>query len=314
MRLSLLTKARLQAWPAIKSFYDQYVTYDIRLIYALILLLMVLSGLLISMNALVTHYSRASYVPIEWVRLSPVVFVVLLLGLYAQDKCPRLAFFTRSYCTYFFILFVLAAMSVGVQYTPFPRIDAFLLHADQALGFSTQAVIAWTGQHAAIKKALEVIYELLSIELFVIPLLLPFMKSKRATNELFVGVLLSIVIGFTIYYFFPTAAPTSVLHSSYFLPDQHKTYLKFYEIHHYQKVTTEEGGLIAFPSFHVIWAILLNYVLWTKKPIFIVVALINMVIICSTVLLGWHYLLDVFAGIVVAILSIVLARWLLLKC
>ena len=170
MRLALLTKARLQLGATIKSFYNQYVTHEDRLICALILLVMGLSSLYLLINAAVTHYSGYFYLPLEWIRLSPVVFAVMLIGLYAKDKCPRLAFFTRSYTLYFFILFSLAFIAMGIQYTPFARIDTLLLHADQSLGFSTPAVIAWTGQHAEIKELLKKAYWILNIEMFAIPL------------------------------------------------------------------------------------------------------------------------------------------------
>jgi membrane-associated phospholipid phosphatase len=69
------------------------------------------------------------------------------------------------------------------------------------------------------------------------------------------------------------------------------------------------GGIITFPSFHAAAAVLYLWALWSvwwMRP----VALIA----CGTMLVatpigGGHFFVDVFAGIAVAVLAIVAARW-----
>jgi membrane-associated phospholipid phosphatase len=63
-------------------------------------------------------------------------------------------------------------------------------------------------------------------------------------------------------------------------------------------------GVVCFPSFHVIWAILCAAALWTYKPLRVPVALVYGLIILSTMTTGWHYFIDVVAGAVVALLSL----------
>ena len=67
--------------------------------------------------------------------------------------------------------------------------------------------------------------------------------------------------------------------------------------------------MIAFPSFHVTWAILLTYACRAKKIFFYPVALYNLILIISTVLLGWHYAMDVIGGVVLAIAGIAAGEW-----
>jgi membrane-associated phospholipid phosphatase len=72
-------------------------------------------------------------------------------------------------------------------------------------------------------------------------------------------------------------------------------------------------GVVCFPSFHVIWAILGANALWCFKPLRIPVAILSTLIILSTMTSGWHYFVDVLAGLLVAAAAIAasraLSRW-----
>ncbi len=309
MRLSEIQHAFPRVF--LKNFYIQHVTREARVIFGLVLLAFSLGCLAIAVNALTTQYPGFDYLPLRWVFLAPAVFVVLWLATAFNDKSPRMAFFTRTYCTYFFIAIAFSVITNGIQFTPFPPIDQWLLHLDQVIGFQTMSLMHWTAQHHAIKKILELAYEFLNIEMLLIPLILPLFKDEKRVHRLFIAMLISFLIGTAIYYFFPTSAPVSVIDSPYFLSSEHATALKFYQIHHYVPVTTGDGGLIAFPSFHVVWAILLCYAVRGKHWLFYPLVLINLLVIASTLLLGWHYLVDVIAGAILAMVAITLARHIL---
>jgi len=70
----------------------------------------------------------------------------------------------------------------------------------------------------------------------------------------------------------------------------------------------QAAGIVCFPSFHVIWAILCAAALWGFRPLRLPVALLSVMIIASTLTTGWHYFSDVLAGIVIAALSMAIAR------
>ncbi len=240
--------------------------------------------------------------------MSPFILAIVLLAMYARNMAPRISFFTRSYGIYFFILITLAVMTTGIQYTPFPRIDSFLVGMDQTLGFNTISLVNWTYAHPVISKASHIAYETLGFQLFLIPLLLAALQSKKSLTILFYAMIISFLIGMTFYYFFPTTGPASLFHDVHFARYQHDTLLKYYQVHHYLPVTTTQGGMIAFPSFHVIWAVLLTYALVDKKWFFYPFVLINTIVIASTLLLGWHYLTDVIGGVALAGLAIFVGR------
>ncbi len=69
----------------------------------------------------------------------------------------------------------------------------------------------------------------------------------------------------------------------------------------------ELNGIVSFPSFHVILAILATRALWGIGKLRVCSAVLCVGICISTVATGWHYVIDVFAGIAVAIISQMIA-------
>jgi membrane-associated phospholipid phosphatase len=67
-------------------------------------------------------------------------------------------------------------------------------------------------------------------------------------------------------------------------------------------------GLICFPSFHTVLAILAARVLWSVPYIKLPAATLALLIVISTVTTGSHYVVDVVAGVGVAWLSILAAN------
>jgi len=128
-------------------------------------------------------------------------------------------------------------------------------------------------------------------------------------HEFYFLLLVSMIIGFVFYYFFPTMAPSSVIDSPYFLEEQRATALKFSQIHHYLQPTTIEGGLIAMPSFHVIWAYLCLYALRGWPILCGILFPVNCLLALACILLGWHYPIDLVGSIVVILMSQAILRY-----
>jgi membrane-associated phospholipid phosphatase len=68
------------------------------------------------------------------------------------------------------------------------------------------------------------------------------------------------------------------------------------------------SGAVCCPSFHVIWAILsaqaLSSFRWLKPVVWPYAALV----LISTVTTGWHYVVDVFAGVLISAVAVWAAR------
>lgn len=262
-------------------------------------------------NTLVTKYPGNHYLPWQWLLLLPFVIFMYGVASYAHDIAPRLAFFTRFYTLYYFIITAMSLMTNGVQFTPFPTVDHIMSYLDKSLGVDTDSILLWTSSHPFIKKMLIYAYNTVTLEMFILPVALGVLLKKRSVNEFLLLTCLSYLLGYCLYYFFPTAAPASVFQSPHFLPQELATALKFQQIHHHVVPTTRDGGLIAFPSFHVIFSLLCVYVIRDVKWLLVPLAIINVIAIFSTVALGWHYLTDVFGGIFVLVVTIFITRLLL---
>lgn len=288
----------------ISIFFSQYLDLETKFYFLGIFALTALGALFILINTLFFHFTGAFYLPGIWMAISPIMLALLVLSLCTQAHAPRMAFFTKTYSIYFFIFIALAIMTTGIQYTPFPLIDHALVKADQWLGFYTLPVLNWTYNHSTVQRIFVYCYSSLGIELIFIPLIIAFLLDKSAIRIYFFSLIITYLIGMTFYYFFPTAGPTVIFHSPHFLTEQHDTFLKFFQVHHRLLLTTTDGGMIAFPSFHVIWATLLIYLCRNQKWLFYPILILNTGIILSTVFLGWHYLTDLIAGLILALWAI----------
>lgn len=286
---------------SIKSIDYNKITLEARILYSLIGFIFLLGAILLTINTFSTHFSESIYFSTPWKKVLLPLLALSAVVVYFQDilsKRVSLVIFTFSmYCL---SLCAGLLLTQGAEVTPFSTIDHWLLHADQVLGFHQTALMHFAYGHSFVKNTLISAYNSLEPELAILPLLIALLLHERSVKVFLYAMLLTYPVGIMIYYFFPTTAPASAIHSSLFTFQEHDTFLQFYEIHHHLKITAMDGGLVAFPSFHVIWGALLIYLCRDKKYIFYPVLLWNSLLIGATMALGWHYLLDVIAGLTIA--------------
>ncbi|MDX2346397.1 MAG: phosphatase PAP2 family protein [Legionella sp.] len=224
--------------------------------------------------------------------------VCLLLGQHS-----RAAKKTREVLYLFLVMAVIAIGSTAIQYTPFKPIDQSILNGSQWMHLDLTALMHWSATHPMLYHSMEVAYDSIPLQMAYLPLVLILFGQFERLHEYYFLLLLTAFIGYTFYYFFPTTAPASILESPYFTEAQHATGLKFHQIHAHIKPTTLEGGMIAFPSFHVIWAWLCAFMVRDWPLAFMVILTLNIAVTFSCVLLGWHYILDVIASVMVLLFS-----------
>lgn len=263
--------------------------------------LIVLSVFGILINYFYYQYPGNNYFPPN----TPMIAISLLLmygGFSLQfGYASRPARLLKEVVYFFLVMVILAFATNAAQYTPFPLIDKQLVIYESTFGINLEAIIAWSHSMPVFKKLLALIYDSLPLQMSYIPLLVIAANRINLIREYYFLLLFSALIGFTFYYFFPTAAPASVIDSPYFSMAQKATGLKFHQIHHYIKPTTLEGGMIALPSFHVIWAWFCLYLLRGWPLAFAIMLPINILLVASCVLLGWHYPVDLLGSLIVII-------------
>jgi PAP2 superfamily len=271
---------------------------------------LILSGFVcIVLNAVTFRYSGNHYISLNWMWMAPLLLGMAFFASLRLKKFPAVAFLLKSYSLYFLAFFAFLVLLDGVQYTPFPTVDMFLSAADRTLLINETSLIDWSYAHPLLLIILKFAYHSVVAQWLVTPLLLFILRQKEQFYVYLTISLLAYLIGAAIYYFFPTVGPAGIFHDSHFSRAQIDTVLNFREIHQYLMVTTMDGGMIAFPSFHVLWSVITVYALRSSpKPFFMLLLILNVIAIIATLLLGWNYAVDISCGILVGVLAIFLGN------
>lgn len=263
------------------------------------LLFLMISSIALVVNAWTYQYPGNDYFPPNTL-LIQATLLLMYLGFYVQHgKNSRATQMMQEVFFFFLIMTVIIVATNAAQYTPFAPIDKHLLAFEAWLPFRVEDLMAWTAQHPRIKQYFEAVYLSLTYQMTYLPLLIILLGRTRIIREYYFLLLVTALLGYGFYYFFPTTAPASMLTSPYFSDLQYATSLKFNQIHQHIQPTTLEGGMIAFPSFHVIWAWLCVYLLRPWPIAFVFLGVINASLVLSCVMLGWHYPIDVLGSIIV---------------
>jgi membrane-associated phospholipid phosphatase len=190
-----------------------------------------------------------------------------------------------------------------------PLQDSFLGRADDHLGVSVPAIVAWAARHW-LGSVLNRSYAWVVI-LLPLAVLLPVLAGRlKYAKEFLVANLISFAIGLPLFALLPAIGPWRYYQ---FPPTQAQTAfceapLLAMRLPGTYVLGSQEAGVVCFPSFHVVWAILFAAALWGFRWLRIPTALISGMVILSTITTGWHYFVDVLGGIILAIISILLAK------
>ena len=270
--------------------------------------ILLMSGVFVTFNLVETHYQGIEYRLPELLRSLPLGIGFILISIYLRRMSYRfsLLFDTLGKMYWMYLLFSVGCYAI--QFTPFHLVDHSVLVFDQWLGFSSTAVYHFAMHHLWLKRIAHFCYFSISFQFYVIPLLLAFLLEKKNLRTFFIANLVSIILAYSIYYFLPTTTPAHVLPGTNFDRDQYLIVAQWYEIHLHLKNAVHIGELIGLPSYHVIWAILLTYACKNRKWLFYPMILLNVLLIASTMELGWHFLADVLGGLAVSTISIYVAR------
>lgn len=275
-----------------------------RWLSCLLLLSFALALLFFLINIAAFHYTGISYFPRE---STPLICLALQFAYFDRiysHVSPRTGFIIRSAAFYGLANIALAFFVSGLQFTPFPPIDAALQRWDQALHFDTAAVIAWTAAHPLLRRFLDLCYESTDVQVALAPLAAGFAFDRKRMRVYLYAFVYAFLLGGLFYYLFPSSGPATVYQSPHFAYVQQLTSAKFFWVHHRLPVTTMWGGMIAFPSFHVMWAVITTYAALPYRKLFWGIAALNILVVLSTLLLGWHYLVDVPSGILLGALAL----------
>ena len=280
--------------------------FNIQMAYACvaILLVSVLGCLLTS-----THVSDPGILALG---LGAAIVVALPVILYLQEKEKfylRDSVLTVLWALFFTLMLgfpvtVAARLGMGIRLQ-----DAHFVAWDRWLGVNVTSIAAWAANHwlgILANRSYAMLFPFMRIAI-----LLPVLTGKMKYAQKFLAAnLVAFVLGLPLFALLPGIGPWYGYHLAA-RPDQafcQALVLLIRQPGPY--MYRYPSGVICFPSFHVVWAILCVHALWGFRLLRIPVCLFSSLIIFSTLTTGNHYLCDVLAGIVLAVSAMVITEWL----
>ncbi len=270
---------------------------------------LMLAGLgLYSLNLEVFHFTTL-YLSLKMMTGFPILLLIWwFIGRLHHSKWPRFGLLATT-CANLCLFGIMAIIGfAAIVATPFVIIDYHLIHWDQLLGFNLTAVMAWAHQFPYLIKALWFGYNTWLYQVLLTPILLAVLKKEPEISQYFITGIICFIFWIFIYYFFPTIAPAGVMHSPYFVADQFSLVTRYYEIHQSLPISTYQGGMVSFPSGHVMYALLVLIALRKVKLAFYPMVIINSLLIFATMALGYHYLVDVLASFFIVSFALIVHR------
>lgn len=229
-----------------------------------------------------------------------IAALILLAALWhyrheASFRTPLAAtLFMVLYCGVYTVLMYLAA-GVGA-----PLVDAKLMQLDAAMGIHLPSIIEWAGKHPRVSGLLEIAYASVALQTGIV---LIFCKNPWIFVQRFV---MGSVVCLAFFVMWPAAGPFATYG---FRPtDAQAIYLTHLEglRSGWMHICVKNAqGLITVPSFHVIWAVFLAASArgWVRPFAWA----LNIMVIVSAATTGWHFGIDIVAGLLVALFVLLAA-------
>jgi len=193
--------------------------------------------------------------------------------------------------------------------SPYPLVDGGLAKIDAAMHFHTVTYVHLVAQLPRVRHGLAVAYNFLP-PLIVGALVIPPLCGKAIGSRRFVvAVLLAAVVTSALFALWPAAGPWTV---EGFAPTKDQSVvvesLAFFKSGQPMPDRLKDSGVVAFPSFHVVLAVLSIIALWKIRWVKWAALVVGILISISTITTGWHYGIDVIAGLAVVLLAQVIAN------
>jgi hypothetical protein len=203
------------------------------------------------------------------------------------------------------LLTYLAAVGSG------PLQDGAFQAADASLGFNWGHWTAEIRDRPWLRFALRLAYSSLPLQIVATVLVLSFARVHRRNRELMLTATLALLVTAVGYAWLPAMGPFATVPLPGTLPSDmvyipHVEALRGPSPHQFN--VAELQGIIVLPSYHTVLAVLFVWahrgLPWTF-PIFLV---LNLAMVASVPSEGGHYLVDLLAGLAVAVIAVAAAR------
>ena len=238
------------------------------------------------------------------IHLFIVAFMLSILSIRRFREEPRVSYTIRLMALLIIFSNASAVLSYLIVSTDAPLIDNALSSWDKAMGFGWRSFFAWMQNHLLLRQLLQYAYASLLPQLICMVLFLGF---TARFSKLVTFIELLVVSGLTTvllsglfpaagaWKFYGIGSQVNMQMISHFEPLRDGT-LRTINL-------LDMQGLISIPSFHTVVAILIAFSMW-RTPVAYIFLFLDMATIFSTPIEGGHYFVDILAGALLAVATI----------
>jgi membrane-associated phospholipid phosphatase len=243
------------------------------------------------------------------------------LGHFYSTRRPDTRIAALAFGASYLIAFTLAAAIFNYlgACLNLPLLDAQFARADVALGLDWMATLAFTDARPAFGAMLRFAYGTSMPQIVAVFIVLAASGQLVRLNHFLALFTATALITIVTSIAFPSAGAFVFYNPPADLRDVVGHDAGIWHLEHFQAIrsgtmrTLDTGaieGLITFPSFHTALAVITTWAFWRTRYLSIAALVLSAVVIASTVPVGGHYFVDIFAGAAIAILCIGLMVWL----
>jgi PAP2 superfamily len=252
------------------------------------------------------------------VAMAGVYLAAALYNAHRGEKRDPLVIFALGSTGQVVILSMLMApLTYVAASADFPFQDATLAALDRALGFNWPGYIGFMSSSDTMISGAIFAYSMIRWPVFGIPVALGFAGRYRRLQEFTLALALSLIATTVISALVPAIGiyDEKAISGSHAIFQSPAYLAQLHDLPAVRNGSLREldllklAGIVTFPSFHATSAVIFFWSLWSvwwMRPI----AIVSMgAMLVVTPFVGGHYIVDVIAGIAVAVVAIAAARW-----
>ncbi|MGX1419724.1 membrane-associated phospholipid phosphatase [Bradyrhizobium elkanii] len=268
------------------------------------------------------HWSGFRHVDVDWDGYGKVAAIVLSIYLVAKGlRIQFVQLFINTWSQNIIVAIAATMLTYAAATVGRPLVDAQLLRADQLMGYDWRT---YAGLFAGSDMMARIVTEAYN-SIFLLPhlvILVLAVTGRIQTLEKFIlAAIISLTITIAVFALLPATTAWTHLHVSDTEVSSFRNLPLTSEGWIDDLIRIRDGslrslrnfhgqGLIAFPSFHCTAALILIWACWNVRWLRIPMTLANLAMILATPIVGGHYVVDLIGGLVVTIVSVILAGWL----
>jgi membrane-associated phospholipid phosphatase len=273
-------------------------------------------GVTAAMAAAAVFSFRATNLSFAWETLD--IVAVSVVGLMAVScffrrirPASSIGFSTECCAQLMLILSIGCALSYPLATAGFPYRDAVLNAADTWMGLDWRAYLHFFNDRPLLGTLGHLAYSSILLQLLVLIVSLAGPSRLLRLQQYILATALALVITLVVFVFAPASGIFTFLNIQ---PDEFANLSPIMTTNQIlrldalrngqQSYVNGMEGLITFPSFHTVWAVLFMWVFYPVKQLRYGAIFLNLFIIASTPILGAHYFIDLVGGGVVAVIAI----------